>query len=242
MPVAVAVSGVMIGPFSIEDERPGVAEDLVYADGGALVGDAEALRSGVSGTVRGRPPWKRPACDSVPSAIVRSGASSSPLPSSSASNLCVFDVSSGNVARVGLRVRVGRSKGAGDDRELNAPVFWRPTVEGENRGPPRGREGGGDVLLRAWGGELVLTARGGDKSGEEGEERPVRVGVRRPTSERWGRLACRRSRVPKYLLWQFLLRGLSINLHARGRKAYQYGWGMRASEYTQQRRMGRRTS
>jgi hypothetical protein len=92
-----------------------------------------------------------------------------------------------NVARVGLRARVGRKSAAGTVRTL--------VVKGV-RGSPVAvvRTGDAGPLLNA------VPVRVGE-SGAMGGKEPVWVGE----SGRYGRFACRRSRVPKFLRWQFLL-------------------------------------
>jgi hypothetical protein len=203
VPVVLADNGVIrrapAAPFPLKEfARPRVAEMFKVGDG-RFVGDAVLARSGVpaSGIVRGSPPSERPTCDGVMG-------SESSLPWSVALSVLEPSVCSDSALkppRVGLSIRVGRRRGPeGLAASPNVHVSFRPTVGEENRGPGRPEaEGGGECLEGDDGG---LERRW---SGEGGGDAAVRDGERDRPSVASSKFAWRRSRVPKFLLWQFLL-------------------------------------
>jgi hypothetical protein len=175
VPVALVLKGATLGvpvvPFTPRDGvRPRVA-GLFGIGSGRFEGEAALSRVPVSGTVRGRPPSERPACDrncesSLPWSVL----------------LSVPSVCSGSglkATRVGLRTRVGRRRGPGELVESpKIPVSFRPTVVEENKGPLRPEAWGeskGGLATRRW--------------GKEGDLSPAREGDRDGSLTLWGRLA-----------------------------------------------------
>lgn len=147
--------------------------------GGPVIADSR-------GTVRGKPLGPLPACDGVTAIVGGSQSSVSPLsPSldsddsiSSAGGLGVFEGPL-NEVRFGLQLWVGLNMGVGEP--VRAPLY-------RLRGGDLRAGNGGALLAGEFGADgRDVVARAGEFNGE------------RSTSSRSGRLAWRRSRVPKFL-------------------------------------------